>query len=67
MFDTQDDRIIFKSVDLLGPKDRITAALRDAGGEEADHVFFYAYVAKADEGELIETNRILFENVSGCL
>lgn len=61
----QDDRIVFKSVDLLGDEKELATALKEAGAEEATHVFFYAYIAKEDEDELIEINRTLFDNVSG--
>jgi hypothetical protein len=63
-FDHQDDRIVFKSVDLLGPKEKLVSALKEAGAEEADYVFFYAYIAKEDEQELIDINQVLFRNVS---
>jgi hypothetical protein len=59
----QDDRIVFKSVDLLGDEKELATALKEAGAEEATHVFFYAYIAKEDEDELIEINRKLFDNV----
>lgn len=64
MLEHQDDRIVFKSVDLLGDEKELATALKEAGAEEATHVFFYAYIAKEDEDELIEINRKLFDNVS---
>lgn len=66
MLDHQDDRVVFKSIDLLGEREALEKALKDAGAEEADHVFFYAYVAKEDEQELIDVNTVLFKNVSDC-
>lgn len=64
VLDHQDERIVFKSVDLLGPEEKLEQALKEAGAKDADHVFFYAYVAKQDEQELIDVNRLLFGNVS---
>ena len=65
-FEHEDDRVVFKSVDLLGPKAKLVSALKEAGAEEADYVFFYAYVAKDDEQELIDVNQVLFRHVSGA-
>ncbi|KAK1924580.1 NAD(P)-binding protein [Papiliotrema laurentii] len=62
VLDHQDERIVFKSVDLLGPEEKLEQALKEAGAKDADHVFFYAYVAKQDEQELIDVNRLLFGN-----
>ncbi|GAA5911664.1 hypothetical protein JCM6882_006934 [Rhodosporidiobolus microsporus] len=62
VLDHQDDRVKFVSVDLLGDVDDLASKLQEAGGEEATHVAFYAYVAKSEENELIEVNRKLFGN-----
>ncbi|BGP46311.1 hypothetical protein JCM10450v2_002153 [Rhodotorula kratochvilovae] len=56
----KDPRIVFESVDLLADKDEVVAKLKHAGAEEATHTFFYAYVAKEEEQELVDVNRKLF-------
>ncbi|BGP13469.1 hypothetical protein JCM10213_001793 [Rhodosporidiobolus nylandii] len=57
-----DDRVVFVEADLLGEVGELVEKLKKAGAEETTHVAFYAYVAKADETELIEVNRKLFSN-----
>lgn len=59
-----DGRIKHVNVDLMGSVDEIAKGLKDAGGEEAKHVFFYSYIAKEEEEDLVETNKKLFGNVS---
>lgn len=63
VLDHDDSRIVFESVDLLAPKDEVVQKLRHAGAAEATHTFFYAYIAKEDEQDLIDVNRKLFGNV----
>jgi hypothetical protein len=63
VLDHKDPRVVFKSVDLLGDARTLAAELKTAGAEEATHVFYYAYIAKEDEQDLIDINRDLFENV----
>lgn len=36
-------------------------APKEAGGKEANHVFFHAYVAKEDGNESIEVDKMLFD------
>ncbi|GFZ49817.1 hypothetical protein JCM24511_07220 [Saitozyma sp. JCM 24511] len=57
-----DVRVVFKSIDLLGDVQGIAKDLHEAGGAEAAHVFFYAYLAKDNEDELVAVNRRLFAN-----
>jgi hypothetical protein len=59
-----DGRIKHVNVDLMGSVHDIAKGLRDAGGEEAKHVFFYSYIAQEEEEDLVETNKKLFGNVS---
>jgi hypothetical protein len=67
-------RIRHVNVDLTGSVDGIAEGLREAGAGEAKHVFFYSYIAKEEEEDLVETNKRLFGNVrcirllrlSGC-
>lgn len=61
---SSDNRIKHVNVDLMGSVEGIAQGLRDAGGEEAKHVFFYSYIAKEEEEDLVETNKKLFGNVS---
>lgn len=63
MLEHSDDRVVFKSIDLLGDAQGIANDLHEAGGAEATHVFFYAYMAKDNEDELVAVNRRLFANV----
>ncbi|GAA6051526.1 hypothetical protein JCM3770_000398 [Rhodotorula araucariae] len=56
----KDSRIVFASVDLLAVKDEVVAKLKEAGAADATHTFFYAYVAKEEEQELVDVNRKLF-------
>ncbi|TKA55058.1 hypothetical protein B0A53_02533 [Rhodotorula sp. CCFEE 5036] len=56
----KDPRIEFVSVDLLAGREEIITSLRKAGAENATHTFFYAYIAKEDEDELVEINKKLF-------
>jgi len=60
----KDPRIKFTSIDLLSDIHGFIAQLEEAGGDEATHVFFYAYVEKEDPEEQIEVNRTLLANVS---
>lgn len=59
-----DNRIKHVNVDLTGSVEDIARGLKDAGAEEARHVFFYSYIAKDEEEDLVETNKKLFGNVS---
>ena len=63
LLDHDDSRITFRSVDLLSDPQKVMEQLRETGAEETTHVFFYAYIAKQDEMELIEINRDLLGNV----
>lgn len=63
VLDHHDPRLVFKSVDLLGSVSAVEQALREAGAEETTDVFFYAYIEKADEAELIQVNEQLFQTV----
>lgn len=63
VLDHKDSRVVFESVDLLAPKNELVQKLKHAGAAEATHTFFYAYIAKEDEQELIDINRKLFGNV----
>ncbi|GEM11724.1 NAD dependent oxidoreductase [Rhodotorula toruloides] len=67
VLDHKDPRVVFESVDLLAPKDELVQKLRHAGAAEASHTFFYAYIAKEDEQELIDVNRALFGNAMGAV
>ncbi|CEQ42713.1 SPOSA6832_04552, partial [Sporobolomyces salmonicolor] len=60
----KDPRIVFESIDLLTSPKEIAAKLKHAGAAEATHAFFYSYVAKEDEKELIDINERLFRNVN---
>lgn len=59
-----DNRIKHVNVDLTGSVEGIAQGLKDAGAEDAKHVFFYSYIAKEEEEDLVETNKKLFGNVS---
>ncbi|BGP06289.1 hypothetical protein JCM10049v2_002110 [Rhodotorula toruloides] len=67
VLDHDDSRIVFESVDLLAPKDEVVQKLRHAGAAEATHTFFYAYIAKEDEQDLIDVNRKLFGNAMAAV
>ncbi|GAA6013343.1 hypothetical protein JCM8202_003114 [Rhodotorula sphaerocarpa] len=56
----KDPRIHFVSIDLLAGKEEIIKGLRSVGAEETTHTFFYAYIAKEDEDELVDVNKKLF-------
>jgi hypothetical protein len=62
--DTKDNRVKHVKVDLMDSVDSIAAGLREAGGADAVHGFFYSYIEKDEEEDLVETNRKLFSNVS---
>lgn len=51
-----DDRVKHVQVDLMGSADEIAKGFTDAEGQDAKHVFFYPYIAKEDEEDLVETN-----------
>jgi hypothetical protein len=59
-----DNRIQHVNVDLTGSVEDIAQGLKDAGAEDAKYVFFYSYIAKEEEEDLVETNKKLFGNVS---
>ena len=63
LLDYSDPRIAFRSVDLLDSVSTTAEAIREAGGDQVTHVFFYAYIEKKDEGELIDVNVKLLRNV----
>lgn len=53
------------SVDLLNSSsDEIAGSLVKGGAGDATHAFFFSYIAKDDEDDLIKTNYKLFSNVS---
>ncbi|KAJ9104750.1 hypothetical protein QFC19_003891 [Naganishia cerealis] len=60
--DANDNRVKHVNVDLMGPVEIIADGLRKAGGADAAHVFFYSYIAKEEEEDLVETNRKLFSH-----
>ncbi|GAA5992475.1 hypothetical protein JCM10908_000836 [Rhodotorula pacifica] len=60
VLDHKDERIKFVSIDLLAGKDEIVKKLSDVGAQSATHTFFYAYIAKEEENELVEVNKKLF-------
>ena len=56
------------SIDLLSSPQEIGQKLgNDNDAISATHVFFYSYIAKDDEDDLIVTNRKLLVNVSIAL
>ncbi|GAA5859072.1 hypothetical protein JCM1840_003736 [Sporobolomyces johnsonii] len=63
----KDPRIVFESIDLLTSPQEIAAKLKHAGAAEATHAFFYSYVAKEDERELIDVNERLFRNSTAAV
>ncbi|KAI5454809.1 hypothetical protein NCC49_003691 [Naganishia albida] len=58
--DDPDNRIKHVNVDLSGSVDDIAKGLSEAGAGDAKHVFFYSYIAKEEEEDLVETNKKLF-------
>lgn len=60
----QSDKISHVSVDLLNSSsDEIAESLVKGGAGDATHAFFFSYIAKDDEDELIDVNFKLFSNV----
>lgn len=49
---------------MSGSVDDIAKGLSEAGAGDAKHVFFYSYIAKEEEEDLVETNKKLFGAVS---
>ncbi|KAH8549734.1 NAD(P)-binding protein [Umbelopsis sp. PMI_123] len=60
--DTNDERIQFISIDMLSSTtEELTRRLQDAGANEAHYAYFFTYIEKKDEDELIQVNKLLFE------
>ncbi|CAF1055708.1 unnamed protein product [Rotaria sordida] len=62
VWDVEDDRIYFISIDILQASvDEIVTELSKVGGESITHVYHYTYIEKQDEKELDQVNKILFQ------
>ncbi|KAJ3177094.1 hypothetical protein HDU85_006020 [Gaertneriomyces sp. JEL0708] len=57
VLDHEDDRLTFLSIDVIAKSvNEIIKMLKDAGGENITHVYYYAYIAKDKEEEAEEIN-----------